>query len=143
MLTFVMLWSYFSFSQFLIIWSGDLSEEIPWYLRRTQHGWQWFAIALIALHFLLPFVLLLSRQIKRNMGLLSWIAIAVVIMTFVDLYWLVAPSFSESHVTIHWSVLAAVAGIGGIWMSIFAGELTKRSPIPLRDPNNFPYPELQ
>jgi hypothetical protein len=143
MLTFVMLWSYFSFSQFLIIWAGDLREEIPWYLRRTQHGWQWFAVALIVIHFLLPFVLLLSRQIKRNMVLLSWIAIAVIIMTFADLYWLVAPSFSASRVTIHWSILAAAAGIGGVWISIFAGELTKRAPIPLQDPNICPYPEPQ
>jgi len=141
MLTFVMLWSYFSFSQFLIIWSGDLHEEIPWYLRRTQHGWQWFAIALIVIHFLLPFVLLLSRQIKRNMAWLSGIAIAVAVMTFIDLYWFVMPSFSSSRVTVHWSILAAAAGIGGVWLSIFAGELTKRPPIPLQDPNNCPYPE--
>lgn len=142
MLTFVMLWAYLSFSQFLIIWAGDLHEEIPWYLRRTQHGWQWFAMILIVLHFVLPFALLLSRRIKRNMTSLTWIAIAVVIMTYVDLYWLIAPSFFSSQVAIHWSVIAATAGIGGVWISIFAGELKRRSPIPLEDPNNAPYPEM-
>jgi hypothetical protein len=142
MLTFVMLWAYFSFSQFLIIWAGDLNEEIPWYLRRTQHGWQWIAIGLIAIHFFIPFLLLLSRRIKRNPISLSWIAIGVMGVTFADLYWLIAPSFSSARIRFHWSVVAAVLGIGGIWMSIFFGELKRRAPIPLQDPNLSPYPEL-
>jgi hypothetical protein len=142
MLTFVMLWAYFSFSQFLIIWAGDLSEEIPWYLRRTQHGWQWIAIGLAAVHFFLPLLMLLSRRIKRNMTMLSCIAMGVLAMTFVDLYWLVAPAFSGIGVHFHWSVIVAAAGIGGIWLSIFAGDLKRHAPIPLQDPNLSPYPEV-
>ena len=142
LLTFVMLWAYFSFSQFLIIWAGDLTDEIPWYLRRTQHGWQWIAFALAVIHFFIPFLLLLSRRVKRSMTMLSWIAIGVMAMTFVDLYWLIAPAFSEFGVRFHWSLIVAAAGIGGIWLSIFAGELNKRAPIPLQDPNLSPYPEV-
>jgi hypothetical protein len=143
MFTFVMLWAYFSFSQFLIIWAGDLRQEIPWYLRRTQNGWQWIAILLIAMHFFLPFFLLLSRRVKRNLMWLSSVALAVVFMNLVNMYWMIAPSYSRSQFTIHWSVLVAVAGIGGVWLSLFAGELKRRPPIPLQDPNIYPYPEPQ
>jgi hypothetical protein len=142
MLTFVMLWAYFSFSQFLIIWAGDLSDEIPWYLRRTQQGWQWIAIGLAAVHFFLPFLMLLSRRIKRSMTILSWIAIGVLTMTFVDLYWLIAPALSGIGVRFHWSMIVAAAGIGGIWLAIFADGLHRHAPIPLQDPNLSPYPEV-
>ena len=142
MLTFVMLWAYFSFSQFLIIWAGDLSDEIPWYLRRTQHGWQWIAIGLAGVHFFLPFLMLLSRRIKRSMTILSWIAIGVLTMTFVDLYWLIAPALSGIGVRFHWSMIVAAAGIGGIWLAIFADGLHRHAPIPLQDPNLSPYPEV-
>ncbi|PYT05037.1 MAG: hypothetical protein DMF60_13295, partial [Acidobacteria bacterium] len=66
MLAFLMLWAYFSFSQFLIIWSGNLPEEIPWYVRRLQSSWKWVGLALVVLQFALPFVMLLSRDLKRN-----------------------------------------------------------------------------
>ncbi len=70
-----MVWAYFSFSQFLIIWAGNLPEEIPWYMVRLSGGWQYVALALVIGHFALPFALLLSRDLKRNFKLLASIAV--------------------------------------------------------------------
>src|SRR5262245_34279647 len=89
MLAFLMIWAYFAFSQFLIIWAGNLPEEIPWYVRRLQSSWRWIGLVLIVLHFALPFVLLLSRDLKRNARLLSWLAVGVIAMRRVDVFWMV------------------------------------------------------
>jgi hypothetical protein len=140
MLTFVMLWAYISFSQFLIIWAGNLTDEIPWYFRRTQNGWQWLAIALILFHFFVPFLLLLARSAKRNRLVLSGIALAVMFMSLVDMFWLIVPAFSPAHVTIHWPDVSAVIGIGGIWVSVYARALKSNPLFPLHDPNFVPYP---
>ena len=93
LLALVMVWAYFSFSQFLIIWAGNLPEEIPWYLTRLNHGWQFVGLLLVIGHFALPFALLLSRDLKRNFKLLASIAIFILCMRLVDLYWLITPSF--------------------------------------------------
>ena len=66
MFAFMVLWAYTSFSQFLIIWAGNLPDEIPWYLRRLRGGWGWVALAIVAFHFALPFALLLMRGVKRH-----------------------------------------------------------------------------
>ena len=80
LLAFVMLWAYMQFSQFLIIWSGNLKEEIPWYLSRTRHGWEWPAVALIIFLFVLPFLRLLSRETKRRGERLARLAALIVVM---------------------------------------------------------------
>src|SRR5688572_15548584 len=90
-LAFVMLWAYVNLSQFLITWSGNLPEEIPWYIQRLQGGWQWVGIALVLFHFVLPYLLLLSRDLKRSAPLLSKVAGLLLLMRLVDLFWLVAP----------------------------------------------------
>src|SRR5581483_2352480 len=72
LLAFVILWAYVSFSQFLIIWSGNLTDEIGWYLHRLRGGWQWLAVALVVFHFAVPFLLLLSRDLKERVRSLSW-----------------------------------------------------------------------
>ena len=98
LLAFVMVWAYFSFSQLLVIWSGNLPEEIPWYLNRFAGGWQYIGVALVLLQFALPFALLLSRDLKRNFKLLRCVAVVVIVMRFVDLYWMVAPDFHKAPV---------------------------------------------
>jgi hypothetical protein len=130
---FIMLWAYLAFSQYLIIWSGNLPEEIPWYLRRSQGGWQWMAVALALFHFAIPFFLLLIRRYKRQRQVISSIALAVVIMRFVDLMWLVVPAH-EPAFRVHWLDLATLAGIGGLWFAGFSKQLRKRSLLPLGDP---------
>src|SRR2546423_7355907 len=129
-----MLWAYISFSQYLIIWAGNLPEEIPWYVRRGSNGWQWVAALLALFHFAVPFLLLLGRANKRKKMFLGAVAIGVVLMRWVDIYWLIAPSFSSS-VRIHWLDVVLWIGIGAVWFYVFLAELTKRALLPLRDPN--------
>lgn len=135
LLAFIMLWAYFAFSQFLIIWSGNLPEETPWYINRLHGGWQWIGVAEIVLHFALPFVILLSRDLKRNARLLSMVAIGVIFMRFVDLYWLVTPAFSPRVLSIHWLDVVTLAGVGGVWLWFFVDQLKGRPLVPLQDPS--------
>jgi hypothetical protein len=133
-LAFVMLWAYLSFSQYLIIWSGNLPSEIPWYVRRGTNGWQWVAALLALFHFAIPFLLLLGRANKRKKTFIASIAIAIVAMRWVDIYWLIAPAFFPT-VRIHWMDILLLALLGGIWFYVFLGQLMNRAPLPLRDPN--------
>ena len=94
MLTFIMLWAYFSFSQWLIIWSGNLPDEITWYMRRLNNGWGWVGLLLVIGQFCGPFVLLLSRPFKRDVTRLVWLAVWMLLMRWVDLYWIIEPNFS-------------------------------------------------
>jgi hypothetical protein len=134
LLAFVMVWAYFSFSQFLIIWAGNLPEEIPWYIERLRGGWGYIGLSLVFLHFALPFALLLSRDIKRNFKLLRAVAVWVIAMRFVDLYWLVAPDFRKGHFGVSWMDFLAPIGIGGIWLGIFLWQLERRPLMPVGDP---------
>jgi hypothetical protein len=134
MFAFVMLWGYVSFSQFLIIWSGNLPEEIPWYLARLRGGWQWVALILLLFHFFLPFVLLLMRGVKRRREALARVAVAVLALRLVDMFWLVAPAFHPEGFTIHWMDLAAPVGLGGLWLAAFFSNLKRAPLLPLHDP---------
>jgi hypothetical protein len=131
MLTLVMVWAYFSFSQFLIIWAGNLPDEIPWYLTRINHGWQILAMVLVFGHFALPFALLLSRDLKRSFKLLASIAVFVLSMRVVDVYWVVAPYFS-THFTVSWMDFTVPLGLTGLWLAYFLTQLERR---PLMPPN--------
>jgi hypothetical protein len=134
MLALVMVWAYFSFSQFLIIWAGNLPEEIPWYITRLNGGWQYVALLLIVGHFALPFALLLSRDLKRNFKLLASIAVFILFMRFVDLYWLVAPDFVKGGFHVSWLDFTAPIGLGGLWLAYFLFQLEKRPLMPINDP---------
>jgi len=134
LLTFVVLWAYFAVSQLIIIWQGNLAEEITWYQGRLQGGWSGVSIFLAAAHFGLPFLLLLSRDLKRDVGRLASIAALLLVMRWVDLFWLAAPAFSPYRVRIHWLDLALPVALGGLWVAAFVTELGKRSLLPLHDP---------
>jgi hypothetical protein len=133
MLTFVMLWAYLSFSQFLIIWSGNMPEEISWYMARARGSWGALALILIIFHFASPFVLLLSRDIKRGPRALSGVAVALVVLTLVDIFWLIVPAFEPTGLRLHWSNLSMVAGLGGLWVWAFFVQLEKRPLVPAYD----------
>jgi hypothetical protein len=136
---FVMLWAYLSFAQFLIIWAGNLPEEIQWYLVRLNHGWQWVAAAMVAFHFAVPFFLLLARLNKRRGERLAVIASVVLLMRAVDTFWTVTPAFFREGISIHVLDLLTVVGIGGIWIAAFAGALRSVPLLPLHDPNAAPH----
>jgi len=133
MLAFVMLWAYFGFSQFLIIWSGNLPSEISFYRARTQGGWWILSLLLVAAHFLLPFVLLLSRDLKRHATRLAWVAGAVLFARWIDLLWQVAPAF-HPELSLHWLDIAAPMTIGGIFFALLCREFSARSLIPIGAP---------
>jgi hypothetical protein len=133
-LTFVMLWAYLAFSQFLIVWAGNLIKEIPWYLTRAQGGWAIVALMMIFFCFALPFYLLLMRPIKRRPETLSVLCCALIVMNFVDVYWMVAPSFEKSGP--HFYLLDALlpVAMGGLWVAAFVRQLRSRPLLPLHDP---------
>jgi len=134
LLAFIMLWAYFNFSQFLITWSGNLPEEIPWYIKRSTAGWKAVSIAIVVFHFALPFAILLSRNLKRHPRRLAMMALGVIVMRFVDIYWLIAPAFSPDAFTVHWMDLLAPIGVGGLWLYFFVGQLKGRPLLPVHDP---------
>jgi hypothetical protein len=132
----VMLFAYFAFSQFLIIWAGNLPDEIPWYLERLRGGWQYVGLLLVLGHFALPFSLLLSRDLKRNFRLLAGIAIFILVMRMVDVYWMVIPDATKgAGLSPSWIDVAALIGLGGIWLAWFLTQLEQRPLIPVNDPN--------
>jgi hypothetical protein len=133
-LAFVMVWAYFSFSQFLIIWAGNLPEEIPWYLTRMQGGWGAVAMLLVIGHFALPFALLLSRDLKRNFKLLSRICVFILCMRLVDLFWVAAPDTRHGHFTLSWLDLTLPIGLIGLWLFLFFLQIEKRPLMPVGDP---------
>jgi hypothetical protein len=131
---FVMLWAYFSFSQFLITWSGNLPEETPWYLYRTHGGWQVLALFIILFHFAIPFLLLLSRGLKHKPFRLRIVAAGMLFMRLVDLFWLIMPAFYQEGFHIHWMDIFAPIGLGAIWLAIYIGQLKERPLFPIGEP---------
>jgi hypothetical protein len=133
LLAFIMIWAYFSVSQFLIIWSGNLPEETSWYMSRMNGGWRWFSLVLVISHFVLPFVLLLSRNLKRDAPRLARVAGMMLVVRWLDLHWLVAPAFSD-HANVHPLDVTTALALGGIWFFLFTRELKTRSLLPDREP---------
>ncbi|MBZ5564458.1 MAG: hypothetical protein LAP13_18810 [Acidobacteriia bacterium] len=134
LLTFTMLWAYLSFSQYLIIWEGNLQDEIPWYVVRAEGGWAWVALALIIFHFAIPFVLLLMRFIKRRKRILAAVAAGLVVMSVVDIYWLTVPAFERRGPEFHLLDWGTIIGMGGLWMWLFLSQLKAKPLLPLHDP---------
>jgi hypothetical protein len=141
LLTFTILWTYLSFSQFLIIWSANLPEEIPWYIRRMSGGWGVIAVLLLVFHFFVPFLILLQRFVKRNPNLLQKIAVGMIVMRLLDVYWVVEPAFYQHEFplhaqvfALHWLDFAAPVGLFGIWVAAFIWQLKRYPIVPIRDP---------
>jgi hypothetical protein len=131
LLAFVIFWTYVSFSQFLIIWSGNLPKEISWYLERSHGGWQWLALVLVIMQFCLPFALLLSRARKRNPRALARICFCILVANMINNFWLVGPSFHPNGIQLHWLDLTVLAALGGFWFALFFYFLKQQPLVPL------------
>jgi hypothetical protein len=134
MLAFVMLWAYFSFSQYLIIWSGNLPEEIAWYLHRLQTGWRFVAVALVIFHFTVPFLLLLSRAVKRAPNTIVKVSLAILVARLIDLFWLIAPEFHRTGISVSWMDIVLPLTLISIWVGCFLWQLRGRALLPVYDP---------
>lgn len=136
MLTFTMLWAYLAFSQFLIIWAGNTKDEIPWYMSRAFGAWAVVAVILIVLHFGLPFLLLLQRNVKRRVESLSVVAGMMMVVSMVDVYWIIVPAYEPSRPQFGPTLLdiVAIVVIGALWISLYFRELKKLPLLPLHDP---------
>jgi hypothetical protein len=139
LLTFTMLWGYVNFSQFLITWSGNLSEETPFYVHRLHGAWGSIAVLLLLFHFALPFALLLSRPLKRNPKALATVAALMLLMQVVDLFWLVAPDLlahgeGDAPLRIHWMDAASLLGLGGVWLALFTRQALGAPLLPAGEP---------
>lgn len=133
MLAFVMLWAYLEFSQLLITWAGNLPEEIPFFVRRLNDSWGVLAGFLILFHFFVPFMLLLMRPLKKNIRPLAWLAALLVLMRFVDLFWMIEPAFHPQSY-IHGLDVLLPLGIGGLWLAAFARHVKMAPLFPVNDP---------
>ncbi len=133
MLAFVMLWAYFQFSQFLIIWSANLPEEIGFYLTRIEGAWVYLSALLILGHFALPFLLLLNRDLKRGAAV-ALVALFIIAMRFVDLFWLMGPRDGHAAPALSWMNFVTPLAIGGVWIAVFLWQLSSRPLLPLGDP---------
>lgn len=144
LLAFVILWTYLAYSQYLIMWSGNSIEEIPWYLKRFSNGWQWVALALVGFSFAVLFLLLLSRKRKRTPRRLARVALGLVIMGYLNMLWMIKPSFELApyHLAIGNIVLppitmldlAMVLGVGAVWIFACRFSYRRHAQIPSHDP---------
>jgi hypothetical protein len=132
MMTFTMVWAYFNFSQWLIIWNGNLPNEISYYLVRTRGGWSAVGAFLSVLGFAVPFAMLLSRPFKRNIRKLVWLAVWIMLIRWVDMFYIVEPNFSSAlQVTI--ADIVVTLAIGCIWMGFFFRNLGSLPLLPAYD----------
>ena len=139
MLALTMVWAYFNFSQFLIIWAGNLPEETGWWIVRMKGGWGWIGAALIFFHFAFPFLVLLQQDFKRRAKWLAALATFILFMRLVDMFYLIGPSNriaggEQGAFIVSWLDVVGVIAVGGIWLWAFFGQLTKRAIFPVKDP---------
>jgi hypothetical protein len=135
LLTFLSLWLYFAFSQYLIIWSANLHAEIPWYVVRRQGGWRLLSPALFLLHFAVPFMLLLSRSLRRDPPRLAAVAALVLVMRGVDLYFQAAPAFHPQGIAFHWLDVTVPVALAGLWFAYFVRQLRGRPLLSFNEPH--------
>ena len=134
MLAFLMMWAYFNFSQWLIIWAGNLPTEITFYMTRLHGGWASIGLILVIFGFAVPFVILLSRPFKRNIRKLVWLAVWMLLMRYVDMFWIIEPNFSKT-LTVTLADIVVPIAIGGFWLAYFFYNLGALPLLPAYDPS--------
>lgn len=133
MFAFTVFWAYIAFFQYMLIWYANMPEETAWYLRRTQNGWEYFAIALILFHFIVPFVTLLQQHFKRNSNVLIGIALMQIVMHFIDLSWVVLPNVSANF-QFGWQEISVYLLLVGIFLFVVNRGFRTKQYIAAGDP---------
>jgi hypothetical protein len=133
--TFLVIWAYMTFFQFMLVWIANLPYDVIWYIPRAAGGWPWVAWALVIFHFAVPFFLLLMRDIKRNPRLLAAIAGLILCLHLIYLYYQIAPAFPPSDLVEHWMDIVAPFGVGGLWLAYFLWDLGRHPMLPRHDAN--------
>jgi hypothetical protein len=134
LLAFVAFWAYVAFSQFMLIWIANVPEEVPWYILRINGGWRWVGAFLALFHFLVPFFLLLNRAITRNPRRLAWVAGWILVVHWIDLYWLVMPHLHPDGPRPSLLDLTACLGVGGVAVAWTVLRMRGVAAVPVRDP---------
>jgi hypothetical protein len=134
MLAFICFWTYIAFSQLLLIWIAGLPEETPFYITRFGRGWVPLGVALIIGHFFIPFGALLSRSLKRSPRQLAYVAIWILFIHYLDIYWLVMPSLNPDGLHLHWTDFTAFLGVGLVAIAFGVSRLRGKLPVPIKDP---------
>jgi hypothetical protein len=133
--TFLIIWAYMAFFQYMLIWIANLPYDISWYLPRLRNGWQWVAWVLVVFHFAIPFGLLLMRDIKQNPAAMVKVAGLLLVMQLVYDYWQVLPAFPGTHLGEHWMDFLTPIALGGPWLAFFLWQLKRMPILPLHDLN--------
>ncbi|MFW5955441.1 MAG: hypothetical protein ACOCSK_01730 [Rhodothermales bacterium] len=133
MFGFTVFWAYIAFSQYMLIWYGNIPEETVWYRHRLEGGWEYHSLALLLLHFVVPFIVLLPRTTKRMQSVLAVMAVWFLVMHWFDLHWLVMPVLSH-YGGFHWIDFAAWLGLGGLFAGMIMFRLSRHSLVPRNDP---------
>lgn len=136
--TFLILWAYMAWFQFMLIWIADLPHGTVWYLAHFRDGWNWFAAAGVVLHFVVPFFLLLFRAVKCSRVWLGSVAGAIAFMQLLFIFWQVIPVFNAPGLSAHWMDFLAPVGIGGLWGACLLWVLRSRPLLPRYDAVNYP-----
>jgi hypothetical protein len=134
LLAFVMLWAYLEYFQYMLIWAGNLSEEIPYYLARIDGAWQWLALFVALAGFALPFALLVLRPTKRSRRALGSVAVLILVSHAADVYWQVAPGLQAPAPSLILVAALLILGMGGFWIALFGWRLGVRPLVPRFDP---------
>ncbi len=134
LLTFVMFWGYIAFSQYFIIWIGDMPADVSWYVWRTSGSWGTLALVVAIGQFAIPFVLLLPRAPKRRPRLLAAIGAWLILMHLLDVYWLVLPALRPTAVHVSWLDFTSLLMIGGFTTATARWRARSHTAIPVADP---------
>jgi hypothetical protein len=131
---FVVFWAYIGFSQYMLYWYGSIPEETQWYLKRQTGDWTWLSLGILFGHFIIPFLMLISRYPKRRPRLLVIPCLWLIVMHWLDLYWLVGPEFNKEGMNLGLVDLFTFLGMGGLFFIFVGLRLRKRAVAPIGDP---------
>ncbi len=131
---FIVFWGYMAFSQYFLIWYGNIPEETVWFLHRWEHDWQYISLLIVFGHFVIPFFVLFPYSTKRSRPVMLVMTIWILAMHWVDLYWIILPNLHREAVKFSWIDFAPMLGIGGIFIRFFWSRVRVTPLVPVGDP---------